>query len=151
MTESADVAAHYATGSLLRKIEAGLRAQGIAPPVPLDALAPVDEFHIGGRKATEPFLDRLGLGAGQRLLDLGCGLGGPARFAAQRTGARRDPGGRGRSAGPAGPQHGYRVNHQRHPDHREGDHLGPPERLAEHEHGNQKDHRRRDVLHDADG
>lgn len=88
MTETADVAAHYAAGGLLARIEEGLAQLGATPPLDPDLLAPVDEFHIGGRQATEPFLAQLGLGPGQRLLDLGCGLGGPARYAAQISGAR---------------------------------------------------------------
>ena len=43
---------------------------------------PVDEFHIGGRPATLHFAEMLGFQAGGRLLDLGCGLGGAARFIA---------------------------------------------------------------------
>lgn len=88
MTETADVAAHYASATLLQRIEAGLAALGAAPPVPLDLLAPVDEFHVGGRQATIALLGKLGIGRGQRVLDLGCGLGGAARLAAEATGAR---------------------------------------------------------------
>lgn len=87
MTDRSEIAAHYANGALLEKIEAGLAELGAQPPLDPDALAPVDEFHIGGRQATEPFIERLGLGAGQRVLDMGCGLGGPARFVARSTGA----------------------------------------------------------------
>jgi hypothetical protein len=54
----------------------------------VDDLAPVDEFHIGGRKATEGFLDQLGFSAQMYALDVGSGLGGAARFAATRYGSR---------------------------------------------------------------
>ena len=54
----------------------------------LEDLAPVDEFHIGGREATESFLDQLELDADDHVLDVGCGLGGASRFAAQRYGCR---------------------------------------------------------------
>lgn len=87
MTEGTDVAAHYTNGGLLARIEAGLTALGAGRPLELETLAQVDEFHIGGRQATVPFLERLGLDAGQRVLDMGCGIGGPARFAAQSSGA----------------------------------------------------------------
>ena len=79
---------YYASGSLVQRIKAGLTSLGVSPPVDLKTLAPLDEFHIGGRSATVPFLRRLGIGAGDRVLDLGCGLGGPARFAAHSTGAQ---------------------------------------------------------------
>ncbi|CAN0584947.1 unnamed protein product, partial [Ectocarpus sp. 12 AP-2014] len=59
---------------------------GAIIPASPDALAPFDEFHIGGRKATAPLIDGLKLSQGQRVLDMGCGLGGSARYAA-RSGA----------------------------------------------------------------
>jgi ubiquinone/menaquinone biosynthesis C-methylase UbiE len=52
--------------------------------VTIDDLAPVDEFHIGGRTATEKLVEQLGVTPGDHVLDVGCGLGGPARFVAQR-------------------------------------------------------------------
>ena len=83
------VSSHYTHGSLLGAIEAALAKAGIAPDtVTVDDLAPVDEFHIGGRQASEAFLDQLGFTADHHLLDIGCGLGGPARFTANRYGAR---------------------------------------------------------------
>jgi SAM-dependent methyltransferase len=86
MTDATGVVAHYTSGTLLERIEAGLKALGVTPPVPLEVLAMVDEFHVGGRAATVPFLDRLGLAPGMAVLDMGCGIGGPARFAAQNRG-----------------------------------------------------------------
>jgi SAM-dependent methyltransferase len=56
--------------------------------VQVDDLAPVDEFHIGGRVATEAFLDQLGPIPSDNILDVGCGLGGASRFAAQHYGCR---------------------------------------------------------------
>lgn len=88
MPEISEVAAHYSSGSLLERIEAGLAAYGAKPPLDLDTLALFDEFHIGGRQATTGFLKRLRVHAGSRILDMGCGLGGPARFIAKSTGAR---------------------------------------------------------------
>ena len=54
----------------------------------LEDLAPVDEFHIGGRKATVHALAKLSPGAGDPVLDVGCGIGGAARFTAWPTGRR---------------------------------------------------------------
>jgi SAM-dependent methyltransferase len=84
-----DISDHYTHGGLLGAIEAALETAGIArDAVTVDDLAPVDEFHIGGRQASETFLDQLGFTADHHLLDVGCGLGGPARFTANRYGAR---------------------------------------------------------------
>ncbi len=80
-----DVSAHYAHGELLAAIRDGVAKLGkTMETVTVDDLAPVDEFHIGGRQASEAFLGQLGLTLDQRVLDVGCGLGGSARFAATR-------------------------------------------------------------------
>ena len=81
------VSNHYTHGSLLDAIATGLEKLGSSPETAaVDDLAPVDEFHIGGRVATEAFLDQLGIEAEHRMIDVGCGLGGGSRFAAQQYG-----------------------------------------------------------------
>lgn len=87
MTDTGEVAHHYQSRRLLDRISGGLAALGLTPPLPHDALASVDEFHIGGRAATEPFVKALDLSPESRVVDLGCGLGGPARYVAATTGA----------------------------------------------------------------
>lgn len=80
---------HYTHGRLLDAIRAGVSALGkTSATVNVDDLAPVDEFHIGGRKASVEFFDQLHFSSVQNVLDVGCGLGGPARFAASRYGCR---------------------------------------------------------------
>ncbi len=87
MTDS--VAEHYTHGSLLAKITAGIESIGKTPAsVTVDELAPVDEFHIGGRQASEEFTSQLGLGGNDHVLDIGCGIGGTSRFVASRFGCR---------------------------------------------------------------
>lgn len=88
MTVESEIARHYTTGSLLERIRKGLVEMGRDPARPsLEDLQPVDEFHIGGVDATRDLLADLGLGPGTSLLDLGSGLGGPARVIASETGA----------------------------------------------------------------
>lgn len=81
---SADAAAgaarHYAQPGLAARL---LAAIGPGPLDPAE-LAPVDEFHVGGRAATLAVADRLGFADGARLLDAGCGLGGASRLFAAR-------------------------------------------------------------------
>lgn len=87
MTNPEEVAHHYHSGHLLKRIADGCAALNLTPPISHDVLAPVDEFHIGGRLATEPFVKALALSSDSRVVDFGCGLGGSARFVAAATGA----------------------------------------------------------------
>ena len=77
---------HYSFGGLRERIEHGLAQLGEAPSV--NNLGAVDEFHVGGRPATEHLIDHLDLGADDHVLDLGSGLGGTARYIVTATGAR---------------------------------------------------------------
>ena len=83
------ISTHYAHGNLLAAIKAGLEAQGVTVEnASVEDLGPVDEFHIGGRVASAHFLDQLEIKPSQTILDVGCGLGGSARFAAKTYGAK---------------------------------------------------------------
>jgi len=53
-----------------------------------DALAPLDQFHGGGKEATRTLARQAEVAAGMRVLDVGGGLGGPARMLAAECGAR---------------------------------------------------------------
>lgn len=80
---------HYTHGQLLDRILRGVEAIGKTPvTVTVDELAPVDEFHIGGRQASEDFISQLELPAGDHTLDIGCGIGGTSRFVASRFDCR---------------------------------------------------------------
>jgi SAM-dependent methyltransferase len=89
MPNNGAVATHYTHGALLRAILDGVQKLGKSPDtVNVEDLGPVDEFHIGGRVATQSFLDQLDISADDHVLDVGCGLGGASRFAAQQYGCR---------------------------------------------------------------
>ena len=82
------VSEHYAHGELLSSIKAALGKLGkTVDNVSVDDLGPVDEFHIGGRLATENFLSKLNFSEQDHILDVGCGLGGAARFVASKYNA----------------------------------------------------------------
>lgn len=81
------VETHYSHGALIETIDAALVASGIdRDAVTAADLAPVDEFHIGGRAATVDLAGQLALAPSDRVLDIGSGLGGAARFFADEVG-----------------------------------------------------------------
>jgi len=87
MQIEARVAQNYDRGSLEQTILAALVAAGKDPEKLTAAdLAPVDEFHIGGREATVDLAQRMGATEGMRLLDIGAGLGGASRYFAGEHG-----------------------------------------------------------------
>jgi ubiquinone/menaquinone biosynthesis C-methylase UbiE len=66
-----------------------LRAAGRpVDPMDPDDLAGLDEFHGLGRAATLSLAELAGISSSERVLDVGAGIGGPARTLASRIGAR---------------------------------------------------------------
>lgn len=82
------VTSHYARhGELTARILAALTAAGKdTTALGLEDLAPLDQFHLRGHQATRELAAEAGLAPGQRLLDIGSGIGGPARMLAQDHG-----------------------------------------------------------------
>ena len=67
----------------LERIESGLAAQGIGPrdAIPPERLFRLDQWHYHGTEAIRAAAEQLGLGPGSHVLDVGSGIGGPARDA----------------------------------------------------------------------
>src|SRR5690349_18525200 len=78
-----EVARHYGNGGIAARVLAALReTQGPDAPITVDALAPLDQFHGRGPVATRELVSLLQPKAGERVLDIGSGIGGPARWIA---------------------------------------------------------------------
>ena len=75
----ARIASHYHKDGLFEAILQSLKQSGIDQPN-RQSLAAVDEFHVGGSEATAMVAAQLP--PQSVLLDIGCGLGGAARFVA---------------------------------------------------------------------
>ncbi len=87
MDDVAQALANYSRTGLAAEVLARARAAAGDEPLTVDRLALFDEFHMGGRFATRRVADTLAVGPGDRVLDVGCGLGGPTRVVAAQTGA----------------------------------------------------------------
>jgi SAM-dependent methyltransferase len=78
---------HYSPMGLTDRIKSALAAS--APEgqmLTVAQLAPLDQFHIRGILATAELAAAAGLEPSTRVLDLGCGIGGPARYLAATFG-----------------------------------------------------------------
>ena len=74
------VTAHYENNNLFEMIEQGLKALAVdLGNVRIEDLSPVDEFHLGGADGTRFVIEELKKVKKGEFLDIGCGLGGPAR------------------------------------------------------------------------
>ena len=74
---------HYRATGLIDRIQSALAT--IAPDdqtLTVAQLAPLDQFHSRGILATAELASAAGLEPSSRVLDLGCGIGGPARYLA---------------------------------------------------------------------
>jgi len=80
---------HYRATGLTERLKTALRALGpeeqrLTPP----QLAALDQFHTRGLAATAELVELAGIAAGMSVLDVGSGVGGPARFLAASVGCR---------------------------------------------------------------
>jgi len=83
---------HYATRDIESRILAAVRAAGLNPDQGLSPaeLGALDHFHTGGIGASRELVKMAQIRAGDRVLDIGAGLAGPARLLAAELGCRVD-------------------------------------------------------------
>jgi len=88
---TADVQAHWTRPGVLARIDAALTelghdTQNLSP----DILATLEHLHSGGLATTRDQAKRIAITEDSRILDVGCGIGGPARYLAHRYWCRVD-------------------------------------------------------------
>jgi sarcosine/dimethylglycine N-methyltransferase len=86
--EAAEVLRHYQPEPLTARLLEAVAAAGIGPSATPEELGAWDQFHLGGLPATAELAQALGPAPGDHVLDLGSGLGGPARLLAARYDCR---------------------------------------------------------------
>ena len=80
---------YYGFGGIMEKIEAGLNLAGKdAGSLTVDDLAAIVEFHTRGRESTLEVAELANIKASDLVLDVGCGLGGTARYLAVQYGCK---------------------------------------------------------------
>ena len=89
MNTDREISAHYSRGNLLSRLNAALTEDGVDPDhLSMEALAPYDQFHGRGLEATVEMAGLMQAGPADHILDVGSGIGGPARYFANRFGCR---------------------------------------------------------------
>jgi SAM-dependent methyltransferase len=89
MADAKSISDHWATGDVYVRILEAMKAASLSPDTAtVEQLAPVDHFHARGLPATVELADILPIEADHHIVDIGCGLGGPARYMAKRFGCR---------------------------------------------------------------
>ena len=87
MEPNESVEAYYTVSTLGQSILDALETLGKdVGDLTVDDLAPVDEFHIRGRMATQELAGIVGIAGDDEVLDVGSGLGGSARYLASEFG-----------------------------------------------------------------
>ena len=85
MESKGTIADHWGKGDVCALIMSALEKAGKSPDaLTVEDLAPVDHFHARGFPATVDLADRLPIKPDHHILDIGCGIGGPARYIAAR-------------------------------------------------------------------
>jgi cyclopropane fatty-acyl-phospholipid synthase-like methyltransferase len=87
MVDPDEVMEHYGTASLVECVHKALTRAGLGQGMlNWSDLVPLDQFHVRGLGSTRELAEALKVEEGAKVLDIGSGLGGSARFLAATYG-----------------------------------------------------------------
>lgn len=88
-TNNSSVRKHYTRDGLFEIIIQKLKDNGIEKDkITRKDISLVDEFHLRGSQATKELVMEAGFSKDTKVLDVGCGIGGPARMIAETFGCK---------------------------------------------------------------
>jgi ubiquinone/menaquinone biosynthesis C-methylase UbiE len=89
MTSEQEIIDFWGVGNTWNRIQDAMSKAGLSlDNISIQDLAPIDHFHARGLPATIELADRLPIARNHLILDIGCALGGPARYMVDRFGCR---------------------------------------------------------------
>ena len=81
------ISSQYGQSDLEKKILTVLETEGLdTSRLIQEGFAPIEELHLRGKMATIELAKEVGLNESMKILDIGCGIGGPARTIASEFG-----------------------------------------------------------------
>jgi len=84
---SSPVEKYYSKENLFETILRSLKEQGLST-IKREDIAGVDEFHVRGAAISLEIASELDIDSNSKILDVGCGIGGPARMLAEKFGCK---------------------------------------------------------------
>ena len=80
-----DVDQFWTRGNLKERIDNALTESNLnKSDLKIEDLHPIDQYHARGIAATRELAEKLDVKENQTMIDVGCGLGGPARYFAKK-------------------------------------------------------------------
>ena len=85
MVDSSDVENFWTRGDIHSRIHKAMSEAGLNDKkLEIEDLFPIDQYHARGIAATVDLGKRMPIQENQKIIDIGCGLGGPARYFAKQ-------------------------------------------------------------------
>ena len=85
MVNRSDIETFWTRGDIHSRIHEAMSEAGLNDrKLEIEDLFPIDQYHARGIAATVDLGKRMPISENQRIIDIGCGLGGPARYFAKQ-------------------------------------------------------------------